>query len=267
MKSKRTILGALGSSLWLAATAFPARLLAVEGIPRWERVLNEILERAEEQKSKSIPNRSTPPSSTDKRALRPVVEDFVRYFRGSGSNHYRASVNRLQSYLPMIDRVLREEGIPRELVWVGLVESGYNPQARSPRNALGIWQLIPETATAFGLTVAQRDERTDPEKSTRAAARYLKFLYGRFGDWTLTLAAYNAGEKRIQDAIDQTQSRDFWRLAASGVLPRETQAYVPAVLAAQFLGEGSVLEDRSSAYDDATKRAAKVALAPFSLSR
>jgi membrane-bound lytic murein transglycosylase D len=119
-----------------------------------------------------------------------------------------------------------------------------------------------------GLRTVQRDERTDPEKSTRTAARYLKWLYGRFGDWTLALAAYNAGERRVQSAIDQAHDRNFWHLAASGMLPRETQAYVPAVLAAQSLGEESITgEGLSAFYDDATKRTAKVELAPFSLSR
>jgi membrane-bound lytic murein transglycosylase D len=167
----------------------------------------------------------------------------------------------------MIARVLREEGMPPELVWIGLVESGYDPGARSPKNAVGIWQLIPDTATTFGLNLARRDERTDPEKSTRAAVRYLKYLYARFGDWMLTLAAYNAGEKRVQGAIERAQDRNFWSLSASGMLPRETQAYVPAVLAAQFLGEDLVVQGESSADDDATSRTAKIALAPFSLSR
>jgi hypothetical protein len=250
-------------------------LYAVEGVPRWEQVLNEVLERAQ-QKRRSNEPASTPGhfppdsdtgvSSHGNGALRPAIAGFVRYFQGPGLKNYRASVFRLGKYRPMIQRILHEEGLPTEVMWIGLVESGYDPIARSPKNALGIWQLIPETATTFGLKIGQRDERADPEKSTRAAARYLKALYGRFGDWTLALAAYNAGERRVQNAIEQAQDRDFWHLAASGMLPRETQAYVPAVLAAQSLGEDTSMEEGSNAfYDDATKRTAKVEIAPFSL--
>jgi membrane-bound lytic murein transglycosylase D len=198
---------------------------------------------------------------------RPVVKDFMHYFQGPGLKSYRASVNRLQAYRLMIARILREEGLPPVLLWIGLVESGYDPRARSPKSALGIWQLIPRTATTFGLTVGRQDERTDPEKSTLAAARYLKYLYARFGDWMLALAAHNAGEQRVQAAIEQARDRDFWRLSASGMLPRETQAYVPAVLAAQLLGADPAVSDGSSPYDDATSRTARIAVAPFSLSR
>jgi membrane-bound lytic murein transglycosylase D len=271
MNSKTNVIARLAQVLLLVASPAPL-LFAAEGIPRWEQVLNEVLERAEHERATSepvhfAPSDVRPNPSSGNQPLRPIIEDFVRYFQGPGSKAYRASVNRLERYRSMIARVFREEGLPQELVWVGLVESGYDPMARSPKNALGIWQLIPETATTFGLNVSARDERTNPEKSTRAAARYLKFLYGRFGDWALALAAYNAGDGRVQSAIDRAQDRDFWRLAASGMLPRETQAYVPAVLAAQFLGEGRIIDEGPSEHDVATKHAAKVKFAPFSLSR
>lgn len=276
MSVRRNMMKRFGLVLMLIAATARDPLLAAEGIPQWENVLNEVLDRAQQEQRLSdgtsspghrAPDRIAALSLTDRRVLPPVVRSFVRYFQGAGASQYRASVNRLQAYHSMIARVLREEGLPPEMVWVGLVESGYDPTARSPKNALGIWQLMPETATTFGLTVAPRDERQDPERSTRAAARYLKFLYGRFGDWALTLAAYNAGEARVQSAIQRVRERDFWRLAASGMLPRETQAYVPAVLAAQFLGAGSMVEDGSDEHGDATTRAAKIALAPFSLTR
>jgi hypothetical protein len=257
----------------LLALSSTSRLFAVDGIPRWEQVLNEVLERAEQERRSmeapsgrsTAPDRVAPAASSGTQSLRPIVGNFVRHFQGPGAQNYQASMSRLRAYRPMIQRVLHEEGLPPELVWIGLVESGYDPMARSPKNAVGIWQLIPETAATFGLNVTQRDERMDPEKSTRAAARYLKFLYGRFEDWTLALAAYNAGERRVQNAIERAGNRSFWRLSAAGLLPRETQAYVPAVLAAQFLGEGTI-ENTPSDNNDSPKRAAKILVAPFSLS-
>ncbi len=253
----------------LLALLSHSKLLAVEGIPHWEKTLNEVLARAEQARSAGDDNFATGRVRlTRDEAVRPAIAGFVRYFQGPGMKNYQASLNRLQRYRPMIERILREEGLPPELMWIGLVESGYDPLARSPKDALGIWQLVSQTALSFGLKLDGRDERSDPEKSTHAAARYLKSLYGRFGDWPLALAAYNAGEGRVQNAIEQAHDRDFWHLAASGMLPRETQAYVPAVLAAQSLGDDRSIGDRSSAiYDDATKRSARVELAPFTLSR
>lgn len=256
----------LGVLLWLGAP-----LCALEGVPeRWEQVLDEVLQRAEKSKEGSFTWTQGPRSDVEPRnsagtqLLEPIVKNFVRYFQGAGLRHYSASVRRLQVYRPMISRILTEEGLPPELMWIGLVESGYDAAVRSPKNAVGMWQLIPETAKRFGLRVGQSDDRTDPEKSTRAAARYLKVLYGRFGDWRLVLAAYNAGESRVQNAIEQAKERDFWRLSATGLLPHETQAYVPAVLAAQFLGGGNV-EDSRPTLDSETRRT--VVFAPFTLSQ
>jgi len=223
----------------------PNVAIAAEGAPPWERVLDQILARAEAERSNISVRASSPetalgqpstpvPSST---GANPQVERIVRYFSGAGARQFQISQQRLENYRAMIEDVLDQEGLPRELMWIGLVESGYNALARSPNNDVGSWQFIRETAQTFGLRVDGTDERTDPLKSTRAAARYLKFLYARFKDWPLVLAAYNAGERRVQKALEQSRTSDFWQLAESGLLPRETQAYVPAVLAAQFLGE------------------------------
>lgn len=212
----------------------------------------------------------TPPSeSKSQEPPHPLVAGFMRYFStgGPGARHFDASLKRLSTYRLMFEQVLEDSGLPTDLIWVGLVESGYDPSARSPKNALGIWQLIPETAAAFGL---RPEERTDPVKSTRAAAQYLKHLYARFGDWPLALAAYNAGERRIRTALDSTGAANFWQLAATGRIPRETQAYVPAILAAQALAGGRSLESRATAKQaDASGERAnpRIVYAPYAPTR
>jgi membrane-bound lytic murein transglycosylase D len=117
-------------------------------------------------------------------------------------------------------------------VGVVAVESNFNPLALSPKGARGLWQLMPETARRYGLLVEPlKDERTDPVKSTFAAAAYMKDLYTQFQDWPLALAAYNAGEDRVARAMSRTGARDFWTLRRRAALPDETLRYVPAVLA------------------------------------
>jgi soluble lytic murein transglycosylase-like protein len=139
---------------------------------------------------------------------------------------------RREPWLPRVAAVLRQHGLPAELVGAAVVESGLNPWALSPKGARGLWQLMPETARRYGLLVdSQRDERLDPVKSTHAAAQYLSDLHAQFQDWPLALAAYNAGEDRVEHALEQLGTRDFWTLSRHAALPDETRRYVPAVLA------------------------------------
>lgn len=131
----------------------------------------------------------------------------------------------------LLGQILTEHGLPTSLLSVAKVESGFNRFALSPKGARGIWQFMPETARRYGLRVGGLlDERTDPERSTHAAALYLKDLYAMFGDWKLALAGYNAGEGRVQRIIRRTGITDFSRMAWLKLLPEETRRYVPAVL-------------------------------------
>lgn len=146
-------------------------------------------------------------------------------------------------FVPLMRDILRGRGLPEQLIAVSLVESGFNPVARAPKGARGLWQLMPETALRFGLkTDGPLDERLDPVRSTRAAAQYLEELYREFGDWALALAAYNSGEARVRLALSAEHVRDFWELSRLKLLPEETLRYVPAVFSAadRFLGRRSL---------------------------
>ncbi len=190
---------------------------------------------------------------------RPQVAAFLNYYRGRGQARLNIGRARLAAYRPMMSRIFREEGVPEWLLAVGFVESTYNSSALSPKQALGIWQFIPGTGTRFGLQrTAWTDERQHPEKSTRAAARYLKGLHALFGDWSLAIAAYNAGEGRVARVMRRTGVRDFWTMAARGLLPQETIDYVPSVLAAaQLLGTSSSFKMEMQRGTAASRKEAK----------
>jgi hypothetical protein len=209
-------------------------LSAAEGIPDWERLLDRILaDTGREQASPSRPEEPDAERTASIEPVPPLVQRFLRYFSSDGRPTLDAGLRRLAPHRTTIESIFAAEGVPSSMLWLGLVESGFEPAARSPKEAVGMWQFIPATAARYGLLDGRRDDRQDIEKSTRAAARYLRFLYQTFGDWNLALAAYNGGENRVAEALRRSGSRDLWTVARW--LPRETQAYVPAVLAVQML--------------------------------
>jgi membrane-bound lytic murein transglycosylase D len=149
-----------------------------------------------------------------------------------------AGLTRSGRYVPMIHQIFSEVGLPQDLAWIAFIESSFLPHARSPRAAHGIWQFMPRTGREYGLkSNGVVDERSDPEKATRAAARYLSYLHDLFGDWYLAMAAYNAGEGKIMRAMERTGARDFWQLAGTSAIRRQTQNYVPAFLASVVISK------------------------------
>jgi membrane-bound lytic murein transglycosylase D len=169
----------------------------------------------------------------------PAVEDiepqlnadvyrWIEFFTGNGRSVFERWLKRSGQYMGMFRSVLQREGLPPDLVHLVFVESGFNVHARSVAAAVGPWQFLRSTGRLFGLTVNQWvDERKDPEKSTVAAARYLKHLYSIFGDWPLALASYNAGEGTVLRAIKRQGTTNYWDLR----LPRQTEEYVPQFMA------------------------------------
>src|SRR5712691_13453236 len=138
----------------------------------------------------------------------------------------------------MIQSVLRSKGLPEDLMFTAMIESGFNPVAVSRAGAKGLWQFMAGTARRYGLRVDQWvDERLDPEKSTLAAAAYLRDLYAQFGSWSLAQAAYNAGEVTVLRAIRSVGTTDFWALARTGFLRPETKEFVPQIHAATVIGQ------------------------------
>lgn len=164
----------------------------------------------------------------------PRVQTLVVDYQTTMRPTLERALQRGSKYLPSMKSTLREEGVPPEFAYgVPIVESGYSLQATSHAGAVGPWQFIRGTGQRYGLRIdGYVDERRDPEKATRAAARYLRDLYDRFGDWHLALAAYNTGEGNIERIRENRGCEDFWEMRDRGYLPSETSEYVPKVIAA-----------------------------------
>ncbi len=161
------------------------------------------------------------------------IEKFIRYFQTGGRKKFELYLSRSGKYVGMMQKILVRYGLPEDLVYVALIESGFSTKAYSVAKAAGPWQFISETGRRYGLRIDWwADERRDAEKSTHAAASYLRDLYGMFESWPLATAAYNAGEGKIQRAVTRYKSDDFSELIRHGYLKQETKDYVPKMLAA-----------------------------------
>ncbi len=170
--------------------------------------------------------------------MNPLVENFIHYYQTTGRKQFSIWLARSERYIPMMRKVLKKEGLPTDLVYLAMIESGFNPVAYSNRRASGPWQFIPCTGRKYGLKVNYWiDERRDPEKSTIAAARYLKDLYDQFESWHLAAAAYNCGEGKLSRAIKRYKTEDYWQLIQHHYLKKETRMYVPQMIAAALIAK------------------------------
>ncbi len=167
-----------------------------------------------------------------------AVLNAVAYYQFRTPKAFAAALQRSGRYLPLMRSILRENGLPEDLVYIAMIESAFKSQAHSRAAAKGYWQFIAGTGKRYGLkTTRDVEERSDPVKSTRAAAAYFRDLYEIFGDWYLAMAAYNAGEGRVLRGLQRTGARDYWELRDANALHRETRDYVPFFLATALIAK------------------------------
>jgi membrane-bound lytic murein transglycosylase D len=185
------------------------------------------------------------------------VAGYINYFSNRGRGTLERGLARSGRYEDMIHRVLREQGVPQELIYLAQAESGFHPLAVSRAGARGMWQFMGSRAKGYGLERSWWvDDRQDPEKATMAAAHHLKDLYNEFGDWYLAMAAYNSGPGTVQSAVKRTGYADFWELYRRNVLPKETRNYVPIIVAVTIMAKNptqygleSVVKEKPVPYD------------------
>ena len=168
-----------------------------------------------------------------------AVLGYIHYFSTDrGHKVLVGGLRRSGRYRPLVHRILDDEGVPQELIYLAQVESGFLPRARSNKQAVGMWQFVQFRGREYGLMQGPgTDDRLDPEKATRAAAHHLHDLYAMFGDWYLAMAAYNCGPGCVQRAVERTGYADFWELRRLNVLPKETANYVPLIVALTIMSK------------------------------
>jgi len=178
-----------------------------------------------------------------------IVKSYLKTYTIKKREKAESILGRQLMYFPLFEDHFKEQDLPQDLKYLSVVESALQPKAVSRVGATGLWQFMPSTGKYFGLEINNTvDERSDPKRSTEAAAIYLKKLYERFGDWELAIAAYNSGGGRVSRAIKRARSKNFWKLRR--FLPRETRNYVPAFIAATYLIHHYEAHDLSPQYPD-----------------
>jgi len=210
----------------------PAAIDDLEHVETFPALIDPRLKKTAEEEVKQITH-DLPIEINDR------VLGFLDYYEnGRGRGAIEVGLERVGKYQPMIERILKEEGVPLDLIYLCQAESAFEPRALSRAAAKGMWQFISSRGKEYGLRQTWWiDERSDPEKSTRAAARHLKDLYQEFGDWYLAMAAYNSGPVRVQRALEKTGADNFWTLAEKKALPKETINYIPNILALTIIGK------------------------------
>ena len=202
-------------------------LYAKSGIPGWDPSLEQELKNWEHQVKFDVPIQ-----------MNKQVRAYLVYFSTERKAVITRYLARSTRYLPMIKEVFQEAGLPEDMAYLAMIESGFNNKAYSPAAASGMWQFIKGTGLRYGLAIdGYVDERRDPEKATRAAAKYLLDLYKQFGSWYLAAASYNCGEGRVQRELNQSNHKNFWELSANMCLPTETKNYVPQMIAATIIAK------------------------------
>lgn len=220
-RAKTRALQEMGDPAWIEALEDRALAIRLRGLPRHQA------------------DRAQPLAFDIPLADHPLVDAYVEYFTGRGRWFFRKWLARADRYVPIMRPILEAKGLPADLVYVAMIESGFSARATSTAQAAGFWQFIRSTGRLYGLQQdAWVDERRDFVRATEGAAAYLKKLYGDFDDWHLAWAAYNAGEGRIRRALEKTRVKDYWTLTAKPhALAKETVHYVPKIIAAAIISK------------------------------
>ncbi len=216
-----------------------AALVALRALPGYEDYADWLQERIDYiEAAKDVTSAPAPEGKVEPSLSTPKVDPAEPSPARVSIPHYELWLERMierpmpanaGKFLPVVTAAFEAEGVAPEIAWLAEAESTFNPNAKSPVGAKGLFQFMPETAKGLGLSTFMPDERTHPEKSARAAAKYLRELYGKFGDWPLAFAAYNAGEGRVRRLLKKHEATTFAGIASA--LPSETRMYVPKVCA------------------------------------